>query len=281
MLAAKIRSENANRYAVMMIPICFPLRPVVCPPTRYPNVPRRSDRKPGAHLVLEVASDQAFLNTLGQSDRDGLLEVGEVVLVDLLGEAESSIDDVTAGVDEEVLGDGAGTGVLGVETGDGDRRVAVEVLLPVDAALGEGGTLEERQAGALLGDEAVLSDEAGGDVGVGDDGEELGGIWVDVRGVKTAGLEKDAGGGDAQTGQEREVLAVGKVDLAAERLGAGGGDWVGLGVEVELQGEVAGGDLSSDLCEAVDAGVFGQELGDGTSRGLWVGGGIRVAEEAG
>lgn len=90
-----------------------------------------------AHLVLEVASDQALLNTPGQRGRDLLLEVSEVVLVDLLGEAEGSIDNVTAGVDEEVLGDGAGTGILGVEAGDGNSRLAVEVLLPVDATHGK------------------------------------------------------------------------------------------------------------------------------------------------
>jgi len=112
-------------------------------------------------LVLDVASDQALFNTLGQSDRDGLLEGGKVAAVDRLGETKRSIDDVTAGVDEVVLGDGAGTGVLGVKTGDGDRRVAVEVLLPVDAALGENGALVESQVGALLGDEAVLENEAG------------------------------------------------------------------------------------------------------------------------
>jgi len=233
------------------------------------------------HLVLEVASDQALLNTLGQGNWDGLLELGEVVLVDLLGEAKRSIDDVTAGVDEEVLGDGAGTGVLGVETGNGDRGVAVEVLLPVDAALGEDGTLEESQVGALLGDEAVLENEAGLNVGVGDDGEELGGVGVDVRGVKTAGPEEDACGGDAQIGQDGEVGAVGKVDLAAQGLGDVGGDGVRLGVEVELQVQVAGGNFRLDLLEAGDASVLGQELGNGTSGGLWVGDGTGVAEQAG
>jgi len=232
-------------------------------------------------LVLDVAADQALLNTLGQSDGDGLLELGEVVLVDLLGEAERSIDDVAGGVDEEVLGDGAGTGVLRVETSDGDGRVAVQVLLPVDAANGERGTLEEGQVGALFVGEAVLQDEAGLDVAVRDDGEELGGVGVDVGGVETAGLEEDAGGGDAQTGQEREVLAVGKVDLAAQGLGGIGGDRVSVGVEVELQREVARGNFCCDLREAVDTSVFGEELGNGAGSWLGVRGGIGVAEKAG
>jgi len=232
-------------------------------------------------LVLDVAADQALLNTIGQSDGDGLLELGEVVLVDLLGEAESSIDNVAGGVDEEVLGDGAGTGVLGVEASDGDSRVAVQVLLPVDAAHRECGALEEGQVGALFRDEAILEHETGLDVAVGDDGEKLSGVGVDVGGVETAGLEEDACGGDAQTSQEREVLAVGKVDLAAQGLGDIGGNRVGLGVEVELQREVAGGNFGCDLCEAVDTGVFGEELGNGASSWLGVRGGIGVAEKAG
>jgi len=233
------------------------------------------------HLVLDVASDQALLDTLGQSDRDGLLEVGEVVCVNGLGEAESSIDNVAAGVDEEVLGDGAGTGVLRVESGHGDGWVAVEVLLPVDAAHGEDGTLEEGQIGLELSGEAVLKDHAGLDVGVGDDCEELGGVGVDVRGVKTAGREEDSCGGDTSIGQDWEVGAVGKVDLTAQRLGGVGGDGVCLGVEVELQGEVARLNLRLNLLEAGNAGVLCQELGNGTRGWLWVGNGAGVTEQAG
>lgn len=262
--------------------LCHDDSQMMFPPARVGLSPMSRRHSVGlVHLVLDVASDQALLDTLGQSDRDGLLECGEVAGVDRLGEAKRSIDDVTAGVDEEVLCDGAGTGVLGVKTGNGDRRVAVEVLLPVDAALGESSTLEESQVGALLSDEAVLEDEAGADVGVGDDGEHLGCVGVGVRGVKTAGSEEDTCGGDAQTGQEREVHAVGKVDLAAQGLGDVGGDWVRLGVEVELQVEVAGGNLGLDLLEAGDARVFGQQPGDRARGGLRVGDGIGVAEEAG
>jgi len=64
----------------------------------------------------------------------------------------------------------------------------------MDAAHGEGSSLEEGQVGALFSDEAVLEDETSLDVAVGNDGEELGGVRVDVRGVETAGLEEDGCG---------------------------------------------------------------------------------------
>lgn len=69
--------------------------------------------------------------------------------------------------------------------------------------------------------------------------------------------------------------------MAAQGLSRVGCDRVGLGVEVELQVEIARGDFSLDLREAVHAGVFGQELGDCASGGLGVGGRIWVAEQAG
>lgn len=103
-----------------------------------------------------MAADQALLNTLGKRSRDVLLELSKVVGVDLVGESESGVNDLRVNVDDEVLGDGAGTGVLRVEAGDGDRRLAVKVLLEVDAALGEDGTLVLGQGGIELRGEAVL-----------------------------------------------------------------------------------------------------------------------------
>lgn len=103
-----------------------------------------------------MAADQALLDTLGKRGRDVLSELSEVVGIDLLGEPESGINDLRVKVDDEVLGDGAGTGVLRVEAGDGDRRLAVKVLLEVNAALGKDGTLVLSEGGIELRGKAVF-----------------------------------------------------------------------------------------------------------------------------
>ena len=211
-----------------------------------------------------------------------MLEIRKVIRIDLLGESQRRIDNIPGGVDQEVLCDGAGTGILGVETGNGRGRLAIHVLLPVDAALGEGGALEQGQVGGLFGGEAVVQDEARADVAVGDDGEEFGGVGVDVGGVQSAGAKEDGGGGDAEAGQEGKVGAAGEVDLAAHGLGLVGRDRVGFGVEVEFQVEVGVrlGDFGGDFLEARVAVVFGEEFGDRAGGGLGVGDRARVAEEA-
>lgn len=214
-----------------------------------------------AHLVSDVAALQALLDTLGDGDGDVGLELGEVAGVDLLGEAEGGVDDGRVDVDEEVLGDGAGTGVLGVEAGDANGRLAVEVLLEVDRALGEDGTLELGQGRVELGRQTILQDEAGQHRGLGDQGEELGRVRVDVRGVKTAGVEEDTGSRNAQVSEDGEVGARRKVDLTSQ---ADGGVGVGRRVEVELQRKVALLDLLLDLLEAGDAVVLGEEVGNRT-----------------
>jgi len=249
--------------------------------SRFPSFPFTLIKHRSTRLVLDVAADQALLDTKGQGSGDVLLESGKVVGVNLLGETESGVNNVTGGVDEEVLGDGRSTGVLGVEASHTDGGVAVVVLLPVDATHGEGGTLEERQFGALFGGEAVLQNEAGGDVAVSNNREELGGVWVDVGSVETTGLKEDTCGGDAQSSQEGEVLAVGQVYLAAEG-DAGVWCWrVGGRVEVELERQGSCLNFGGDLSEAVNAAVLGEELGDGARGGFWVGGRAGVAEKAG
>ena len=107
-----------------------------------------------------MAADEALLDALGERGGDVLAELLEVVGVDLLGEAEGGVDDLGVEVDDEVLSDRGRTGVLGVEAGDGDRGLAVQVLLEVDAALGEDGALVLGQGGVELRGEAVLEYEA-------------------------------------------------------------------------------------------------------------------------
>lgn len=175
------------------------------------------------------------------------------------------------------MGDGAGARVLGVEAGDGHRGVAVEVLLEVDAALGEDGALELGQGGVELGRQAVLQHEPREDVAVGRHGQELGGPRVDVGGVEAAGLEEDARRRDAQAGQDGEVGARGQVDLAPL---AGRDGRVGGRVEVELEAGVPRRDFLLDVLEPGDRVVGREELGDDAAGRDRVGNGRRVARHA-
>ena len=86
------------------------------------------------------------------------------------------------------------------------------------------------QGGVDLRRQAVLKDESRLDL-AGDDGEELGGARVGVRGVDAAGLHEADGGGDVEVDQRREVLAVREDDAAAGGLEGG----IGAGVEVEFE----------------------------------------------
>lgn len=228
-------------------------------------------------LVRNVASDQALLDALCETGGDVLLELGKVGAVDLLGEAEGGVDNVLVQVDDEVLGDGAGAGVLGVQARDGHGGLAVQVLLEVDAALGENGALELGEGRVELGRQAVLEHEAGEDVAVGRDGQELGRARVHVRGVEAAGFEEDAGRRDAQARQDREVGARREVDLSAL---AGHDGRVGGRIEVEFEADVACRDLLLDVLEPSHRVVGREELGDDATGGYRVGRGGRVAQHA-
>lgn len=225
-----------------------------------------------------MASDQALLDTLGERSWDVGLEGLEVVGVDLVGETQGGVDDLRVDVDEETLSEGAGTGVLAVETREGDGGLAVKVLLEVDGALGEDGALVLGQGGVELGGQGVLQHEARQDVAVGRHGQELGGSRVDVGSVEAAGLEEDAGKGHAGAGQEREVDAVGEVDLAAR---SGGDARVGRRVEVELEINHASIQVLLDRLEPLE-GRWGVEKlrhqGRVGGEGL-VGFGIGVAQD--
>ena len=210
-------------------------------------------------LVLLVAPLQTLLNALSQTRRDLALESSEVVSVDLAGEAESSINDIRAGVDEEVLGDGAGTWVLGVEASDTNGGLAVEVLLPVDGALREDCALVLGDGGVELVGLVILHHETGAhaELARGSEGEEFGGTGVDVGSVEATALEEDGGSGDAKGGQDGEVSALGEIDLTALTWLD---TWVGGGVEVEVEGDLVGIETLSDDVEALDGVGCGQEL---------------------
>lgn len=210
-----------------------------------------------------MAALEALLDALGERARDVLLELGEVISVDLVGEAEGGVDDFGVDVDNEVLGDGAGTGVLRVETSNRNSGLAVQVLLEVDAALREDGALVLSQGGVEFGDEAVLENESREHFGVGDEGQEFSGAGMEVRGIQAAGVEEDAGSGDASACQKGEVGALSKIDLAT---GARSDGRVGSRVEVELQVDGATGELRLQFIEASNSVGRGQELGDQTVR---------------
>lgn len=237
-----------------------------------------SSHRPNHRLVLDVAALQARLDTLGERGGQEVLVVAEVLGADLRGHAEGSVDDISLGEAEEVLGNGAGTGVLRVETGDTNGRLAVLVLLPVDGTLGEDGTLPDAELSGELVSKAVLENEASGHVGLGGEGEVLGCARVDVRGVETAGLEEDGGRGDSQASKNREVSTVGKINLSTlARSDVGVGSRVV--VEDEAQGTVI--EVLLEVGEAGDDGVGSEELTNSARRGNWVGRGIGVTKDAG
>lgn len=221
------------------------------------------------NLVGDVAALQALLDTLGERGGDVLLELSKVVGVDLVGEAEGGIDDFRVDVDDEVLGDGAGTGVFRVETGDGDGGGTVQVLLEVDAALREDGALIFGQGGVELGDEAVLEHESREHLGVGDESQELGRTRVEVGSVQSTGVEEDACCGDTGAGEDGEVGSLSKIDLATCSGGNGG---VGGRVEVELEVDGTTGELRLEVGEASDSVGRRQQLGNKTRRSGRVGG---------
>jgi len=165
-------------------------------------------------LILDVAPLKAAFDSLDEWGGESFLELREVVGIDLLGETKRSINN--SRIDrEEVLRDAAGTWVLRVESADTDLRVALEVLLEMDAALGEDGALELGQGSVELGGQRVLEHEASCDAPFSGDSEELRGARVDVRGVEPTSVEEKHCGRETEIGQYWEVRTIGKINLAA------------------------------------------------------------------
>jgi len=220
-----------------------------------------------------VAAVEALLDALDHGSGDGTTELSEVVGVDLLGEAKSSVEDVSGGLLQEVLGDGRSTRVLGAQASNTNGRLAVEILLPVDGALREDGTLVLGDGGVELVVLVVLHHEASAhtELAGGGEGEELSGTRVDVRGVQATGLEEDGGSRDAETGEDGVVAALSEVNLAT---GAGGDRRVGGGVEVEVQADLP---VIETLADGVEAGN-GVGCGDERGNKLWRG--TRVGQSA-
>lgn len=219
-------------------------------------------------LVLgDVAPLEALIDAESKVGRDLAPELLDVGAVQALGEAEGGVNDV--GIEtEEVLGDLGSASILRVQGSDEGGRMALGVDLVVDAAHRENGALKLGEvAGDLvvcrnLGvDEAVLEDETEVDLTI-DESEELGGAGMDVRGVHTAGIEEADSGGDAEVGEDGEVLDVGGSG-AATGTGSTGSVEVEDG---ELGGLLLGLDLAviadKELLEAVNGRRGGLELDD-------------------
>ena len=141
-----------------------------------------------------------------------------------------------------------GAGVLAVESNDGEGGLGlVGVELEVDEATGENkevasvdGLVEEGVVGG--GDEAYEQGALG-------EKEDLGGTGVHMRGVDAAGLEVDAGNGEALGVESAEGASRGQVDGRAEVSGEvtgiaqqGGGEVGGLHVGERLAGQAIEGE---------------------------------------
>jgi len=143
-----------------------------------------------------LALRKAVINVLSDIGRNSLAELLDVLAINGLREAERSIEDASIEV-EEVLSNLAGTGVLVVQSRDESSRLALRVELVVDAAHGKDGAFELAQAARNLsvltrGYESVLEDISEIDSAF-DDGKELGGAGVDMRGVDAASVEEAEG----------------------------------------------------------------------------------------
>jgi len=202
-------------------------------------------------LILDVAPLEAALNSERERCWDGFLELRKVAGINLFGEAESGINNGRV-QSEEVLGDAAGTWVLGVESTDTDLRSAFKVLLEMDAALGEDGTLELGQGGVELGGQPIFQNETGLDATRGGDGEEFGCTRMDVRGVKATAVEEEHRSGETEISEYREVRSVGEIDLTAL---TGFGARIGGRVEVK---DLVGWVLGRKEIETVNFGVGGK-----------------------
>lgn len=184
-----------------------------------------------------VAGLLALVHGQSKVRRDVLTELLNGVWSDLLGDVVETNGGInyTSIQREEVLGDLARTRIGTVERSDESGVVAGGVKLKVNAALGEHGALVGAQGGVDLrgeaageGQEAVLENEAGHD-GAAGDGQELGGAWVDVRGVHAAGVEEGHGDRDALSGDDGELGLVGECNATTTGLD----EFVGRLVEVE------------------------------------------------
>ena len=88
---------------------------------------------------------------------------------------------------------------------------------------------------------------------------------MEVGGVQATGVEEDARGGDAGTGQDGEVGSLGEVDLTTL---SGGDVGVGRRVEVELEVDGASGQFLLEISEPSDSVGLSQQLGD-EACGCW------------
>lgn len=162
-------------------------------------------------MVL-VALGEALVHILSQVGRNLLAELLNVGSVDGLGKAKRGLDNF--GIEsEEVLGNLAGTGILGVQGSDESSIFAVVVELEVDGALRENGAFELVEVAGdfrvVAGlDEAVLKHIAELEVVAFDQSEELGGAGVYVRSVDAARPEETNSGANAEVGKNGKGLDV-------------------------------------------------------------------------
>ena len=151
---------------------------------------------------------QAHLDATRQICRKAILKHRDILPIDGTRKAQRRIHH-PAVQRKEVLRDLARARVVAVQGRHEDGVVAGGVLLEVDGAHREDGTLEGAHVRRDLGGEVVLEHEARVDLAL-DDGQELGGARVDVRRVEAAGAEDGDGDGDAEVGDDGEGVAVGE-----------------------------------------------------------------------
>ena len=165
-----------------------------------------------ACLVLLWATLEAVLHILSQVGGNVLAELLNVLAIDLLGKAKSSIDDV--GVEsKEALSDLVGTRVLGVESSNKGSLLAVVIELEMDRSLWEYSSLELVQSAGNLGvlsssDKPVLKDITELEVGAFYKCEKLGSPWVNMRSVDATGLHEAKSSADAKSSKDGEGLDV-------------------------------------------------------------------------
>lgn len=140
-------------------------------------------------MLLEAALLKALLDTESNVDGDGIAHSIDVLAGNDL--AKSGRDDVVA-ESKGLIGDLAGTKVLGGEGGDEGGGLAVWVELGVDGADVEGGHHVGSELGAddaslAIGIQDTVLGHHLGDETTGSNDLELGGARMDVEGVHAAG----------------------------------------------------------------------------------------------
>lgn len=131
----------------------------------------------------DIAGLQALVNSLSNVRGNALAESLNILAIESLREAKSSVDDSTVQA-EEVLGNLGGTRVLGVQGCNEGGGLTLGVKLVVDGAHGENGTLELLKVSADFGvvacfNKAIFEDIAKLDFAL-NDGKEFGSARVDV-----------------------------------------------------------------------------------------------------